>query len=301
MRGGASGALRCFILGFLFVGCDGPVAGAVGESCAARADCQDGLACIQQTCVEGGPATGSGQVGETCGAPTDCADGLACVANVCIPEKSALTPTGKACYAVECEAKDDCCAGFQPSPNCPTYEMECATDPSACATFHLLCECNRDCVDARCVDTPLACASNDECLSFATPFCVDGSCHECAVSTDCAGAESLCVDGSCEAPCQNDEECPLFYGCQAGECVEVGCQTDKECAFYLRDDRAHCDDGACGVPCEADWQCAPELGEISLDACIAGVCTFVGCDTDAECRAYLGLENENSNVQAVCK
>ncbi len=290
----------CAGLAILLLACDAPL-GAEGESCSARSDCQDNLLCIQQTCTAGGVDVGSGQLGETCTAPTDCAADLACVSGVCIRETSTLTPTGKDCYAVECEAKDDCCASFTPSPNCPTYQMDCMAEPTACATYHLLCECNRDCVEGRCEDTPLQCASNDECVSFVAPFCVAGACHECAVATDCTGDASLCVDGECQGPCTTDEACPLFQACQGGKCVEVGCQSDKECAFYLGDDRATCVDAACGVPCDADWQCSPEPGVLSLDVCLAGVCTFVGCETDAECRAYLGLANESSGVQAVCK
>lgn len=176
------------------------------------------------------------------------------------------------------------------------------TEPTACATYHLLCECNRDCdEDGRCFDTPLQCSGDAECVSFAAPFCVDGACRECAAATDCNGAGALCVAGTCKEPCATDEACPLFFSCQAGNCVETGCQTDKECAFFLGDDRATCKDGACGVPCEADWQCSPEPGVLSLDVCIGGICTFVGCETDAECRAYLGLQNESSDIQAVCK
>jgi hypothetical protein len=278
-----------------------PNLGGEGESCTSREDCRQGLACVQQVCAARAAELGAGQVGEDCQAPTDCAPELACVEGTCIRAESALSPTGKACYAVECSADADCCASFVPSPNCASYEAECATNPTACASYRLLCECNRGCEDDRCVDTPLGCESSEECVSFSAPFCVAGACRECAEHGDCPGEGSRCLAGRCEAPCVVDEQCPLFHACEIGECVEVGCQSDRECALYLNDDRARCAEGACGVPCEADWQCSSEPGQLALDVCVEGVCTFVGCETDAECRAYLGLENELGGVEAVCR
>jgi hypothetical protein len=72
------------------------------------------------------------------------------------------------------------------------------------------------------------------------------------------------------------------------------------------------------VPCSTDAECttmssAPNQAGNSMtmtaaanatrgfEACEMGKCVFVGCETNAECRALLGLENQRSNVQAVCR
>ena len=99
-----------------------------------------------------------------------------------------------------------------------------------------------------------------------------------------------------------NEQCALLEECQNGSCVQVGCSSDRECAFVLGDSRATCKDSVCQVPCAQDADCARELGTQSFQICDNGVCRFVGCNSDTECRAYLGLENETSPaVKAVCQ
>ena len=285
-----------FALVLLFASC-GPLAGGIGESCRARGDCDADLACIDSVCVVAGTASGDrGGVGESCRAREDCAAGLACVANVCVQVGEGDVVTGKQCFAVECGDAADCCQDFVPSPNCPQYEADCNTDPAYCLTYRLLCECNRDCQAELCGDTPPGCASSAECTSFLEPFCVDGHCRECAQHADCPDETDRCVDGRCLAACTLDEHCPLFYGCQGGDCVEVGCTSDLECHFFLGDPRAACGaDGSCLVPCVTSLEC-PEFF-----VCSGGSCLFAGCNTDEECRVYLGLAEETGSIEAVCR
>lgn len=284
----------------------GEAVGAVGESCTARRDCASGLECVHQVCVDphtkdaGVDPTG-GALGEACRARNDCAVGLACVGDVCVTGNLGIPVTGKSCVRVECTTKDDCCSNFVPSPNCPTYQQDCSTDPTSCITYHSLCDCNRDCVDSICKDTPPPCSSNQECASLVTPFCVNGACAECAQPGDCAGQNDRCVNGTCKAPCTEDAQCALLEACQNGECVRVGCSTDRECFFMLNDPRATCSGGDCQIPCSIDADCARQLGEQSFQVCQAKKCVFVGCNTDAECRAFLGLSAVTSNVKAECR
>jgi hypothetical protein len=279
--------------------------GAAGESCTARRDCAGGLACIEQVCVDPSADAGvpgrRGGVGESCRATNDCESGLACLGNVCAPAEVGLSVTGMGCYRVECETKDECCADFRPSPSCPLYEMDCDADPIYCPTYRSLCLCNRDCQDSLCVDLPPPCESHAECVSFIAPFCVAGVCSECAEHGDCAGESDRCVGGVCQAPCSRDEQCPLLHACQDGECVEVGCGSDRECAFLRRDERAVCRDGGCSVPCARDADCATSPGSDSFQVCEAGECVFVGCESDAECRALLGLSETFDRARAVCR
>ncbi len=217
------------------------------------------------------------------------------MAFVCVSEKRNITPSAKSCYKVECAAADDCCKDFTPSLGCDKFKADCDADPAYCLTYHTFCECNRTCDAELCVDSPPLCTSNDECTSFLAPFCVSGSCAECAQNGDCPGESDQCLSGKCKPPCSQNEQCPLLHSCQNGECVESGCTTDKECYFLLGDSRAACDAGECRLPCQSSSECS------AFDVCQDGVCVFVGCDTDEECRAYLGLERRTGAVKAVCK
>lgn len=63
----------------------------------------------------------------------------------------------------------------------------------------------------------------------------------------------------------------------------------------MKDTRATCDSGKCSVPCVYSEDCP------DFEVCDGGKCVFVGCNTDAECRAYFDLENQTGNIKAVCK
>jgi hypothetical protein len=39
----------------------------------------------------------------------------------------------------------------------------------------------------------------------------------------------------------------------------------------------------------------------SFEACVDGQCKFVGCETDTECRAALGIAALPGKVRAVCR
>lgn len=297
-------ALGRALLGFLVVlaaACaddpeDAPT-GKIGESCTARRDCGAALACVANVCID--PETGAGSMfggaGESCDAKNDCGPNLACIAHVCVAASTSTEITGKACYKVECATKDDCCKDFSPSPGCDKFKQDCETDPAYCLTYRTYCECNRACEAELCVDTPPGCKSSAECGSLLAPFCNAGVCSECAEHADCAGENDKCIAGKCQAPCTQNEHCPVLWACQNGQCVEVGCNTDKECFFLLKDSRATCNAGECLVPCTYNQECG------DFQVCKDGACTFVGCETDAECRVYFGLAEEVGGVKAVCK
>ncbi|HEY3252398.1 MAG TPA: hypothetical protein VGJ91_00565, partial [Polyangiaceae bacterium] len=123
-----------------------------------------------------------------------------------------------------------------------------------------------------------------------------GVCGECRSSADCKNAE--CIDGHCGPACKVDTQCALFEACQAGECVYVGCRSDRECVLQARSSTAtlpqdprlaKCNiegsTGTCVFPCEIDAQCA------STEVCLAGVCKYIGCETDSECTTIAGLHD----------
>jgi hypothetical protein len=285
----------------------GADAGSSGEgaSCSARRDCAPGLSCVQNACqamsVGSEPGTRYSGAGESCQAKNDCTPELSCVMTTCRDTAVGLPQLSKSCYRVECATQADCCASFVPNANCDMYKANCQTDPIFCNTYRSLCQCNMDCQDELCVMAANGCMSNAECTSTQTPFCVDNQCRQCGADTDCSGSDGKCVDGTCMAPCSADENCPLLEQCQDGACVQTGCQSDRECAFLMHNAQTKCSDGMCSVPCSDDVDCANDKNTTGFDTCQDGVCKFIGCDNDSECRALLGLANQKTNVRAVCR
>jgi hypothetical protein len=103
------------------------------------------------------------------------------------------------------------------------------------------------------------------------------------------------------AACTIDENCPLLHDCQDSACVDVGCRSDRECVFVTGDALGKCREGECKVPCEADTDCVSEALEDRFQVCEQGECVFVGCESDVECRALLGLASMPGNAHAVCR
>ncbi len=237
-----------------------------------------------------------GGPGESCRARGDCAEGLACIRNACAPVGASFSVTGKECLLVECEGDADCCASFTPSPDCGFYEMRCTADPMDCAAFHQVCECNQECSAERCIDTGPACSRDEDCPSFSKPICNAGRCVECREHGDCPLEGDRCTEGACGAGCETVEDCPALHACAAGLCVVGTCATDRECAFVLGDARARCADGACLVACSDDLECDTAAFEV----CHEERCTFVGCDNDTECRGLLSGVIDDGE-QAVCR
>jgi hypothetical protein len=279
--------------------------GSAGTSCSARRDCGEGFSCIANACqsMSVGMTAGtrySGR-GESCLATNDCEPDLACMMGTCRQDGSALPLLKKSCYRVECANKQDCCEGFTPNANCEMYKANCMTDPIFCNTYRSLCECSQDCIDEQCVAGTPGCASNGECTSMQTPFCVQGKCRQCDQKSACPGGDASCVDGVCMASCTTDENCPLLFKCQDSACIETGCTSDRECAFITKNGQATCHAGKCGAPCNADADCTADKASTGFEVCEQGQCVFVGCESDTECRALFGLAGQRNKSRAVCR
>jgi hypothetical protein len=242
-----------------------------------------------------------GGTGESCQAKNDCASDLSCIANICRKLELSLSRTPKSCFRVECANKADCCATFAPNVNCETYRKNCEMDPIFCNTYRSLCECNRDCEEEQCVMAAAGCQTSAECTSAQTPFCLEGKCRQCDKDSACAGPGTKCVEGVCTAACAIDENCPPLHGCDNGVCVETGCKSDRECAFMQKNPLAVCRDSDCQVPCDTDSNCMGQQGEDGFQICEDGQCEFVGCESDAECRALLELDSQPGTTHAVCR
>ena len=105
----------------------------------------------------------------------------------------------------------------------------------------------------------------------------------------------------CRASCVAPADCPppgglaLYapddYACEAGVCRWLGCDDDSECrAAFGRMDYACRDQGGlpqCVQTCASSASCGSGSGAFDADnyECSAGVCSYLGCNTDAECVA----------------
>jgi len=192
----------------------------------------------------------------------------------------------------------DCSISSCTTNTCSTPLCNCANpdyNPSDPICTDADCEgiCGFICDDERCV-VDLGCDSDLDCAAI-TPFCDAGTCVECLTSDDCENEQ--CMNGRCGPVCERDTQCSLFETCQANECVYVGCQSDRECVLgagsvdAAKDPRlAKCNIengiGTCVFPCEIDAQCGP------TEVCLEGVCEYIGCETDGECKTIAGLHNQ---------
>lgn len=276
------------------------------SSCSARRDCPEGSMCVSNVCqtVTMGTTTNArrGGRGESCTAANDCEPELSCLTGMCRESGLALPHLPKACFRVECETKEDCCASFVPNANCETYKANCDSDPIFCNTYRTLCVCSKTCEEELCVSEVPGCMTDQECTSAQTPFCVAGQCHQCNQDSACPGASSKCAAGVCMSPCTDDANCPLLYTCEENACVRTGCESDRECAFITSNPRAKCTDNDCKTPCSTDSDCSSmDPTNRSFEACVDGECKFVGCETDRECRAALGIAAMPGKVRAVCR
>jgi hypothetical protein len=228
-----------------------------------------------------------GSRGESCLITNDCKSGLLCIANTCIADDFALEPTSKVCVLAQCVDASDCC---RQSPSliasCKNWEMQCANNPNSfsCNTFAQNCgACTSTCTDHSCVSTEVTepeCLADIDCPS--SQKCVAGECSNCGTDAEC-GMGNVCTRGQCVAGCLRDEACGALAKCNVGRCEDRGCVSNRECVAFMERPDAVCGmDGKCSIPCEDNAGCA-SLG--GLYSCKAGSCTYVGCDSSAECAA----------------
>lgn len=244
--------------------------------------CQGASSGLQQTCANTG----------------DCKDGRLCVNSVCIQNEYPVDATAKECVVIECAETADCCADFEAPVGIGCEE--CEEDPTlvGCTDLEPFCTCQQECTDdGECVDIETPCTDDTDCPGADTCDTTTGECVECLTNDDC-GTDETCIEGECDAGCTTDEDCPLFFACgEDGLCTETGCTTQRECILFTGRADAECDEasGQCRIPCEENAEC----GE--LNVCQDGTCVFLGCDTDVECRSYLGIDENYPNPDAIAK
>lgn len=248
--------------------------------------------CVATSCTDDDGCSGGGTCHGSCYYDgEDCKTSDECVANTCVIDQ--VDPNNNYCSlsSTYCTSDANCATN-----SCGTLYCDCTNpeyDPTDPICTDEDCEgiCGFACEDELCVvDT--SCMDDAEC-ALATPFCDAGACVECLSDDDCD--DEPCLAGRCGPECEQDTQCGLFEACQGSECVYVGCQTDRECVLgatpgdgqdpRLSTCRIEAGVGTCVFPCEIDAQCAP------TEVCLEGVCEYIGCETDNECKTIVGLHN----------
>ena len=279
--------------------CNSPlIAGCVQTLCTTSATCNGGT-CPMGTCSNGG----------TCSTKADCAD--TCAVDGFCTKNSFLSCVTDAHCSGSCSTRACNCQNPAYNPADPI-----CSDPD-CKDICLL-----RCESELCVKDN-SCKLDTDCFGVGLKLCDVDHCVQCIDDTDCSADKSeTCVKGACKKPCTNNEECPVFDACQKGECVYVGCQSDRECILAASHGTGAATPGStedarllkclpseadpkistCKVPCENDGSCGSQF-----DVCDKGYCKFVGCETNEECRAYLGIANQTTTdakpfvATAVCR
>lgn len=322
------------------------VRGERGETCLARNDCVSGLACINSICSKNDfdvkPSAKScdridcAETADCCGdkpteAPAKCANRTAICGSPSVPGCTRVTCDDNAACgggtcatgfcsttSTSCDSDADCDGGTCENRSCDCTNPEYNPSDPICSDEDCRDVCLLKCEEERCV-LDVSCESDSDCLGNGNGrTCDAGRCVQCNDDDQCPGDNDSCIDNRCQEPCTQNEQCPLFHACESGECVEKGCTSDRECILAAgrgeggsREDArlSKCLPSAandkikeCKIPCENDGACGSEL-----EICEGGFCKFVGCDTDEECRTYLGLANEGTNPgqdfisKAVCR
>jgi hypothetical protein len=285
--------------------------------------------CVQTSCV----ATGTCEGGGTCGAGTCNIVGGTCMdADDCL-DTCAATGFCTKNAATACLADTDCpYYQYNAQAACNNRVCNCANpeyDPGDPICTDEECEdiCLLRCQDELCLKDN-SCETASDCVSIGLQICDDGRCVQCIEDADCdEDASETCEKGFCHKPCEHDEECGLFEACDAGDCVYVGCHDDKECIlaaargqdgiggtnggissggddprlFKCLASEANPELKTCKIPCENDGSCG------QFQVCNEGYCKFIGCETNEQCRAYLGISNQQTSevkpfvATAVCR
>jgi hypothetical protein len=238
--------------------------------------------------------------GEVCQVANDCGDGLSCApipggggGGICVTGNFKVTKTAKECAFVECVSAIDCCDDSL-AAGCAQLRMLCDAEKDAgttpatfCNQYNAQCGCQTGAVTCEVGKCVTRCSLDAQCNTGGPERrCAGGKCVQCAIDNDCSGGRR-CVSGQCQVPCTNDGSCSGFDRCLEGRCVASGCQTDRECIAATRNVDARCGtDGKCIVPCETDLECGSPTS-YSFFSCIDKQCTYVGCESDKDCRLFL--------------
>ncbi len=298
--------------------------GASGDSCFLPSDvnqsggfvcCEDGLECIDGTCLtpepvcsdEGGSCAGGrfpdccngdlqcvdgtcqfpepfcSEVGGPCDgnkAPDCCVQGLICVEGVCEEPAPICAEIGESCGQLDGAIQVDCCDDLLCIDGlCEEPEPKCIVLGGQCAE-------TADCCEGECSDAGICEIIEDTCLDEGVACEADS---ECCEGICCAGfcrAIECCID----EPNPNDR-CPEGTSCFEGICEGVAefCEDDSTCGTGT----CCCDDGSCSEDCcdppvEDDDEPVTELPNTGVGGDATRSATWIGAAAIGAAMAFLG-------------
>ncbi len=222
----------------LLVGCDGAIAGTVGDggACAVEAECISGVcnivdcpdACCPGTCVGGTVPDFEAELGEACGDRVQCGIGAWCSNDICV----ALEPADSPCVSSsECDYGLGCAGTPRTCRPLPLLGEPCAADTTCrdegqyCNTMTLV--CTQVGLPGDACSTAARCSSFYEC-DPASMECVRGAAvgQACSSTSDCFDYGTYCKADLCAplepngATCADDDECAGRFCGPANTCIE---------------------------------------------------------------------------------
>jgi hypothetical protein len=193
--------------------------------CGSGQECDSGLVCLSEICVEDGGNSGGA------GGEPGCGTGQASCDGACVNLQTDARHCGRC--GIVCEDGTVCADG---ACSCPTGRSACGgvcvdltSDPMNCGACAVVCEGEEVCSEATCADS----CTDD--LTQCGQSCVDltSNADHCGLCSNRCGPEFVCDDGACG--------CPSSHTPCAGVCVD----TDES--------PEHC--GGCHVACPAGADC----------------------------------------------
>lgn len=263
------------------------------DSCDAKNDCGDGLSCLSGRCQPTNfkldPAANECTIFE-CEADADCCgDRPATAPAECNGRDSICEqPSIPGCLSTSCESDAECgggtcgdgyCADEGIFSDCDT-DADCTPTENVCNLITDLCsETGDDCSAEACPAVPntntcvsRSCDCSNPDYDPTAEICDNPDCEDLCTKV-CDLETNLCVD---DTSCETDSDCfglGLTICTEEGSCIE--CESTEDCD---EDNQEECTaEGLCERPCEFDQECG------AFQACQAGECVFVGCQSNLDC------------------
>ena len=265
------------------------------DPCQLDEDCDDGVACTDDTCVAGSctftPNDGNCDDGQYCngaescdalldcqaGTPPDCDDGVSCTIDWCdeLNDTCMTSPDDGRCDdglwcngAETCDALADCQAGIDPCPGQGCDEVGQVCFPIVCDDDGV-CEAGEDCYTCP-----------GDCFMGSGALCGNGVC-EAADGEDCVSCPDDCngyVEGKPSGRyCCGDGTAKYGVTCGDSRCTDGGntCTTDPAAPSCCGDGLCEGDEDA--VNCVVDCGCTDpaecdDANECTVDDCVDGIC-----------------------------
>ena len=258
-----------------------------------NSDCQNGKACLSNTC-------------SACTTDTQCGANHLCVNSACVAGNCRTTPDcgasgGLVCVNMTCTGctTDASCSPYGQyicvsnvcTPgNCHATAPDCASNNSVCnLSNHTCTACTTDtqCADPANYNTGHYCQNN---------ACVSG---QCRLSTDCTGGK-VCNGSLACVTCGGDADCVAGYGnlhvCVGGACVAGTCTGTSQCASSGQ----LCQGNNC-VGCNADTDCSNDaFYSTSAHICVAHKCVTGTCHDSSTCKSAQQVCSATTHTCGAC-